>query len=82
MSRAACPDDVSAVIVADVTCGYLTVPENRERPGSEHTVNLLVTRVQPREPPTKEPMFVAGTDLGSGLDYGGIAPLAGRVVAK
>jgi pimeloyl-ACP methyl ester carboxylesterase len=74
-----CPADISAVIVADVTCGYLTVPENRGRPESDRTVKLLVTRIQPPEPSTKEPMFVAGTDLGSSSDYGGIAPLAQRV---
>lgn len=78
-TEADCPADVSAVLVADVTCGYLTVPENRQRPELDRTVKLLVTRIQPPEPPTKEPMFVAGTDLGSSSDYGGIAPLAQRV---
>jgi pimeloyl-ACP methyl ester carboxylesterase len=78
-ASAACPADISAVIVADVTCGYLTVPENRDRPESDRTIKLLVTRIQPPEPATVEPMFVAGTDLGTSSDYGGIAPLAQRV---
>jgi len=81
-AEAACPAEISAVILADVTCGYLTVPERRDQPDSEHTVKLLVTRIQPPEPPTEEPMFVAGSDLGSSLDYGGIAPLAERVARE
>ena len=76
---AACPAEISAVIVADLSCGRLIVPERRGQTESRRTIELLVARVTPPTPSDKEPMFVAGTELGSNVDYGGIAPLAQRV---
>ncbi len=73
-----CPADVSGEILAEVTCGYLTVPENRSEPGRE--IRLLVTRVQPpqgSEP--AEPVFVAGTEIASVPTYSGVAQMAQRV---
>jgi pimeloyl-ACP methyl ester carboxylesterase len=74
-----CPTDVTAEIVTEVTCGYLTVPEDRSTPeGAE--VRLFVARVQPPgEDPEPEPMLVVGTEFGTQANYGGIAPLAQRV---
>ena len=74
---AECPDDVSAVVVGEVTCGYLTVPEDRSSPGRD--IRVFVARIEPPEVLHDDPMLVAGTDLANLPNYGGIAPLAQRV---
>ncbi|PKH37623.1 TAP-like protein [Nocardioides alpinus] len=72
-----CPADVASVVVGEVTCGVLTVPEDRARPGND--VDLFVARIEPPEVLHEDPMFVAGTDLANLPNYGGVAPLAQRV---
>ena len=72
-----CPADVASVVVGEVRCGYLTVPEDRAAPGNE--VRLFVARIEPPEVQHEDPMLVAGTDLANLPNYGGIAPLAQRV---
>ena len=72
-----CPADVASVVVGEVTCGFLTVPEDRTTPGRD--VRLFVARIEPPEVLHEDPMFVAGTDLASLPNYGGVAPLAQRV---
>jgi len=73
-----CPVEVSSVVFGDVTCGYLTVPENRAGSGAD--IRVFVTRVKPAGDTTlSEPVLVIGTELGSVPNYGGIAPLAERV---
>ncbi len=72
-----CPADVAAVVVGEVSCGFLTVPEDRAAAGND--VRLFVARIEPPEVLHDDPMFVAGTDLASLPNYGGIAPLAQRV---
>ena len=72
-----CPADVASVVVGEVTCGFLTVPEDRTAPGRD--VRLFVTRIEPPEVLHDDPMFVAGTDLANLPNYGGVAPLAQRV---
>ena len=72
-----CPADVASVVVGEVTCGFLTVPEDRAAAGND--VRLFVARIEPPEVLHDDPMFVAGTDLASLPNYGGIAPLAQRV---
>jgi pimeloyl-ACP methyl ester carboxylesterase len=77
-ASAPCPPDVSAVIIADVTCGYLRVPENRAHPG--RSVRLLVTRIQPplgTQP--AEPVLRVGTDIAGVPNYAGTSPMAQRV---
>jgi pimeloyl-ACP methyl ester carboxylesterase len=77
-ATAPCPPDVSAVLVAEVICGYLTVPENRAKPG--RTIRLLVTRIQPPAgTPRSEPVFRAGTDMAGTPNYAGTSPMAQRV---
>ena len=39
-----CPDDVTHVVLTPVTCGFLTVLENRSEPGGD-TIRLFVTRI-------------------------------------
>ena len=72
-----CPADVASVVVGEVTCGFLTVPVDRAAPGRD--VRLFVARISPPEVLHDDPMFVAGTDLASLPNYGGVAPLAQRV---
>jgi pimeloyl-ACP methyl ester carboxylesterase len=68
---------VRAVILAAVTCGYLTVPENRAHPG--RTIRLLVTRIQPPAgTPRAEPLLRVGTDLAGTPNYAGTSPMAQR----
>jgi pimeloyl-ACP methyl ester carboxylesterase len=72
-----CPADISTLVVAEATCGYLTVPEDRAAPG--RTIRLFVTRVPaPVEAARAEPIVVVGTDLGDVPNLAGIAPLAQR----
>src|SRR5262245_43154942 len=75
---APCPADVRAVILADVNCGYLTVPENRAHPG--RTIRLLVTRIEPpagTQP--AEPVLRVGTEIAGVPNYAGTSPMAQRV---
>ena len=72
-----CPADVRTLLVAEATCGYLTVPEDRAAP--ERTVRLFVTRVPaPVDATPAEPILVVGTDLADVPNIAGIAPLAQR----
>ncbi len=76
-SSVTCPAEVSSLMVAQATCGYLTVPENRADPG--RTIRLFVTRVPPPDAASAaEPILVPGTDLGDVLNIAGIAPMAQR----
>lgn len=42
----ACPDDVSSQVVVLVTCGFLTVLEDRSKPGGR-TIQVFVARLDP-----------------------------------
>jgi len=76
-ARTRCPA-VQSIVVLRMTCGYLTVLENRNRPAGP-TIKLFVTRIEPPQGhPHPDPMFV-GVDLDADLDYAGIAPMAQRV---
>jgi pimeloyl-ACP methyl ester carboxylesterase len=76
--KVACPSDVDASVLAPITCGYLSVPEDRADPG-QRTLRLFVVRVEPSERLHEEPVFITGTNLGNAPNYGGIAPVAQRV---
>jgi pimeloyl-ACP methyl ester carboxylesterase len=56
------------------SCGYLTVPENRETGGSE--IRLFVARSQPDDVAGEEPMFVVGTNIPWQTFFDGVAVLA------
>ncbi|HEX2029791.1 MAG TPA: alpha/beta hydrolase [Actinomycetota bacterium] len=74
-----CPGMVTAQILLETSCGYLTVPETRGDAESR-MIRLLVTRVTP--PGARvggEPMLVVGTDLAAATGYGGVAPMAERI---
>lgn len=72
-----CPSDVASGVVGDLSCGYLTVLEDRSQPGGR-TVRLFVARVMPAGDVAPDPYFVAGTDIADLLIYGGLAPAAER----
>ena len=72
-----CPADVSAVVVGEVACGFLTVPEDRSAAAGE--ARIFVAQIKPPQILHDDPMLVAGTDLANLPNYGGIAPLAQRV---
>jgi pimeloyl-ACP methyl ester carboxylesterase len=78
LAKVQCPSDVQGIVVLRVTCGYLTVLENRNRPAGQ-TISLFVTRIEPPQRTRKpDPMFV-GVDLAVVPDYAGIAPMAQRL---
>lgn len=45
-AAAPCPDDVTSLIVVQVSCGFLTVLEDRGKPGGR-TIQLFVARIDP-----------------------------------
>src|SRR5918994_5950467 len=74
-----CPEDVTRVVLTPVTCGFLTVLENRSEPDGD-TIRLFVSRIQPPGGnPAPDPVLILGIDLGKTPDYAGFAPGAQRV---
>lgn len=72
-----CPGDVSVAIVGDVSCGYLSVLEDRDdRDG--RTVRVFVSRVMPAGEVPADPYMIVGGDLADATNYGGFAPAAER----
>lgn len=77
--EAQCPDDVGAVILTFVSCGYLTVLEDRQDPEGA-TIRLFVTKIEPPEGPVEpDPMFTIGYDLAAIPSYASIGPLSQRM---
>jgi pimeloyl-ACP methyl ester carboxylesterase len=71
--QAPCPEDVTSVVLTPVTCGFLTVLENRSKPEGD-TIRLLVIRMQPPGGnPAPDPVLILGIDLGKTPDYAGFA---------
>ncbi len=78
-AKVACPADVASPILTPVSCGYLTVLENRSV-STGRTIRLFVTRVDPAgASPRPDPMYVPGSDLADKVNYGGTAPMAERI---
>ena len=76
-SESPCPSDVTAVILEEASCGYLTVPERRDRPDGTQ-IRLFVVRIDPPGELSSDPMIVVGGELGNRHDYGSLAPMAAR----
>jgi pimeloyl-ACP methyl ester carboxylesterase len=74
-----CPPDVAVVILTSVSCGYLTVLEDRSMPDGR-TIRLFAIRIQPPEGirPSPDPMFDAGYEIAQVPSYASIGPLAQR----
>jgi pimeloyl-ACP methyl ester carboxylesterase len=74
-----CPEDVTTVVLTPVTCGFLTVLEDRSEPDGD-SIRLFITQIQPPGGnPAPDPVLVLGIDLGKTPDYAGFAPGAQRV---
>lgn len=73
----ACPDAIVSLVVGDVECGFLSVPERRDPDRGE--VEVFVTRVLPPggDAPA-DPLVVVGTNLATAPNYAGISPLSQR----
>ncbi len=70
-----CPERVIGPATHQITCGYLTVPEDRSDP-SGRQIRLFVVRYEPIEPTTSPPVIYAGGDLGTPYDYFGLTTMA------
>jgi pimeloyl-ACP methyl ester carboxylesterase len=76
---APCPDDVTAVLVVPVSCGYLTVLEDRSG-RSERTIRLFITKIEPvGGHPAPDPVVILDRDIGAWPEYGGLSPHFDRV---
>jgi pimeloyl-ACP methyl ester carboxylesterase len=76
---APCPNDVTAVLVVPISCGYLTVLEDRSG-GSGRTIRLFITKVEPAGGhPASDPVAILSGDIGTQPEYGGLSPHFNRV---
>jgi pimeloyl-ACP methyl ester carboxylesterase len=75
VEHVACPPEVSVVTVLALTCGYVTVPEDRSQPAGAK-VRLFVFQIEPDGPATGAPVIFLGGEIGSSLDYGNVAAIA------
>jgi hypothetical protein len=74
-----CPKGVAGDIPYEVSCGYVTVLENRSSPEGSR-IRIFVTRIQPPGGDSApDPMFLPGTNVSEIPNYAGIAPMAERV---
>ena len=69
---APCPADVTESIVLQISCGYLTVLEDRAKPDGR-TIQLFVIRVEPPGGTTTVDPVIAIGNLARQDEYGGLA---------
>ena len=72
-----CPDEVTASVVPQISCGYLTVLEDRARPDGR-TIQLFVIRIEPPGGTTTPDAIMLIGGFAHPDDYGGMAPVAQR----
>lgn len=68
-----CPGDITPVVLTEIECGFLTVPEDRSDPGSR-TIDVFYMRVQPAGRAVGEPYFSFGYELAQVPSYASISP--------
>lgn len=68
-----CPFDISTVVLTEIECGYLTVPEDRSDPASR-TIDVFYVRVQPPGRAEGEPYFSFGYEMAQVPSYASISP--------
>lgn len=73
-----CPEDVELRLLVPHACGHLTALEDRSRPDGA-TVSVFVVRMDPPGEAAPDPMLAISGDIGNATEFGGMAPLAGRV---
>src|SRR6266571_2230162 len=70
-----CPPEISVVSVSPISCGYVTVPEDRSR-SNGRTVRIFVFRIEPSSPSTGPPVVYVGSEIGSSFDYTNVNDVA------
>ena len=68
-----CPTEIAAVVLTEIECGYLTVPEDRSDPESP-SIDVFYLRVQPAGRPEGEPYFSFGYEMAQVPSYASISP--------
>lgn len=68
-----CPNEIAAVVLTEIECGYLTVPEDRSDPGSR-AIDVFYLRVQPAGRAVGEPYFSFGYEIAQVPSYASISP--------
>ena len=68
-----CPNEIAAVVLTELECGYLTVPEDRSDPGSR-SIDVFYMRVQPAGRVVGEPYFSFGYEMAQVPSYASISP--------
>jgi pimeloyl-ACP methyl ester carboxylesterase len=67
-----CPEDVQIQLLVRHSCGYLTVPEDRNQ-AHGRTVRLFVVRIPPADQrPRSDPVLILGDEIGAVPNYGKI----------
>ena len=72
----ACPAEIAAVVLTEMTCGYLTVPEDRSDTNSA-TVDVFFLRVKPAGEIEGLPYFSYGYELAQIPSYASVSPPSG-----
>jgi pimeloyl-ACP methyl ester carboxylesterase len=70
-----CPPEVSVVSVTPISCGYVTVPEDRSEPGGR-SVRIFVFRIPPHGAATGPPVLYVGGEIGFSFDYTNVNDVA------
>jgi pimeloyl-ACP methyl ester carboxylesterase len=68
-----CPNEIAAVVLTELECGYLTVPEDRSDPGSR-SIDVFYMRVEPAGRVVGEPYFSFGYEMAQVPSYASISP--------
>src|SRR5512134_3811349 len=66
-----CPADIASVVLTELRCGYVTVPEDRSDPDSG-TIDVFFLRAQPPGTVEGDPYFSFGYELAQIPSYASI----------
>jgi hypothetical protein len=70
-----CPPEIAVATTAPLSCGYVTVPEDRSQPNGR-TVRIFIFQIEPTRPPTGPPVLYVGGEIGSSFDYTNVNDVA------
>lgn len=70
-----CPPEIAVATAGPLSCGYVTVPEDRSQPNGR-TIRVLVFRIEPTRPATGPPVLYVGGEIGSSFDYTNVNDVA------
>jgi hypothetical protein len=74
----ACPPEVAVVTVTPISCGYVTVPEDRGVPNGP-SVQIFLFRIAPNGAATGPPVLYVGGEIGFSFDYTNVNDVAGTL---